>query len=61
MATALDTDMGTQDLQERKNRKLELCDLILDELINMIEFLEKVMNDYVFNILLFIGILIRSL
>ncbi|CAD8139631.1 unnamed protein product [Paramecium pentaurelia] len=46
MATALDTDMGTQDLQERKNRKLELCDLILDELINMIEFLEKVMNDY---------------
>ncbi|CAD8061154.1 unnamed protein product [Paramecium sonneborni] len=48
MATALDTDMGTQDLQERKNRKLELCDLILDELINMIEFLEKVMNDYVY-------------
>ncbi|CAD8135565.1 unnamed protein product [Paramecium pentaurelia] len=46
MATSLDTDMGTQDLQERKNRKLELCDLILDELINMIEFLEKVMNDY---------------
>ncbi|CAD8053206.1 unnamed protein product [Paramecium sonneborni] len=48
MATALDTDMGTQDLQERKNRKLELCDLILNELIDMIEFLEKVMNDYVY-------------
>jgi hypothetical protein len=50
MATSLDTDMGTADVTERKHRKLELCDLILEELNNMIEFLEKVMNDIVFDL-----------
>lgn len=51
MATSLDTDMGTSDVNERKHRKLQLCDLILEELNNMIEFLEKVMNDIVFKLL----------
>ncbi|CAK91775.1 unnamed protein product (macronuclear) [Paramecium tetraurelia] len=45
MATEMQ-DNQDEDAQKRRQRKLELCDEIIDELTDMILFLEKVMNDY---------------
>ncbi|CAD8125295.1 unnamed protein product [Paramecium sonneborni] len=45
MATEMQNNQD-ENVQNRRQRKLELCDEIIDELTDMILFLEKVMNDY---------------
>ncbi|CAD8074429.1 unnamed protein product [Paramecium primaurelia] len=44
MATKMKDNQDENGLK-RKQRKIELCDEIIDELIDIILFLEKVMND----------------
>ncbi|CAD8172709.1 unnamed protein product [Paramecium pentaurelia] len=46
MATKMQDNQDKNGLK-RKQRKIELCDEIIDELIDMILILEKVMNDYI--------------